>query len=542
MSLHTRLLSGPIGSDARDDRMLERWGTTRSPDEGFAPSALVRRWAMLVRALAIGLPAAALLSGLGGLAVGLDEPTLTGVSLESPGGHVISVDPTSDAWRAGIRVGQLVISQADESDPGGWTLVTADGNLEHGLSESAAAFSRRAGLIPAAIAMLAGLGGLVVASRHRRRAEAVGAVGLAAAAIPFAIIHDPTGGPIIASVALLGTAGWFAHWSSFKIIRAIAVVLAVAICGAALAGRLVGADWTGQVEDFRFDATIVGVLAIGVAGAGLTPASLARRSAALRYLDVAALAAAILLTVAIQQLASPPLVLLVVASAAVLASYRVVRSRARRWIDQVVFAEERERVAIESAESERARLSRELHDDPLQAIAGVILSLERQPDTARERETLRTVASQLRGIATSLHPPVLDDLGLVPAVESLFAETGPVPIELQLENKAGYGRGERPPFEVELASYRIIAEAATNALRHSGCHRILVRGVVSADAVAIDVIDDGRGIHEREVEAALRDGHIGMASMRRRAEAIDAELAHLSGPGTGTTVRLRWIE
>jgi signal transduction histidine kinase len=522
--------------------MLDRLGTTRSVDKGFAPSASLRYGVMLSRALAIGLPTGALLIGLGGLALGLGEPTLTGLSLESPGGHVISVDPTSLAWAAGIRSGQVVVSQADASDVGGWSVVTTSDGIEHGLSQAAAAADLRIGLLPAGAALLAGLLGLAAASRHRRRAESLGTVGLAVSGIPFAVTHDAVAGSIVAAIAVLACAMWVVRWTSSQRIGSFILAAALAVNVVCVIGRLASLEATPQLDSLRFDATLVLAFAIVGIGLGVTPRAFARRSAALRYVDVAAAVSATFLAVFLQLTLSPPAWAPIAALVAAAIGYRGVRNQARRWIDRVVFAEERERAAIESAESERARLSRELHDDPLQALTGVILSLEHQPDTERERETLRAVAGQLRNIATALHPPVLDDLGLVPAVESLFAELGPIPIEIDLTNSAGFGRSDRPPFEVELASYRIIAEAATNALRHSGCHHIVVKGSVSRAEVSIDVVDDGRGIQEREVEAALRDGHLGVASMRRRAEAIDAQLVHLSGPGTGTTVRLRWTE
>jgi signal transduction histidine kinase len=209
-------------------------------------------------------------------------------------------------------------------------------------------------------------------------------------------------------------------------------------------------------------------------------------------------------------------------------------------IDRVFFVEERERISIQAAEDERARLSRELHDDPLQALAGVILQLEHRPEIHAERKTLRDVAAQLRGVATQLHPPVLDDLGLVPAIQSLFAEPGPVEVSVEIENDAGYGRSQRPPADVELAAYRIIAEATGNAIRHSGCQRVIVRGRVGPLDLTIDVVDDGHGVRPREIEDAMRAGHLGVASMRRRAEAIDARLAHESHPERGTVVSLRW--
>jgi signal transduction histidine kinase len=497
---------------------------------------------MLTRILAIGLPTVAVLLGLGGVALGVGEPTMTGLSLEPQGGHVASVDPTSLAYAAGIRAGQRIVDETDASDRGGWSIITEDGAFEHGLSQAAATANARFGLAIAVVAVLPGLLGLAAAARHRRRAETLGTVGLVIATVPFAILHDPIAGPLGATLASLGVAAWLLRWANSRGLARAIFGATIALNVAWLVARFLGLAATPEIESVRLAFTVGLAVVVTAIGIGVTPRAIARRSAAVRYVDVTAAAAGLILAVALQMLLSPPPWAPIVVVAVVLLGYRGGRSEVGRWIDRVVFAEERERVAIASAESERARLSRELHDDPLQALAGVILSLGDQPQTERERETLRTVAGQLRNMATVLHPPVLDDLGLIPAFESLFADPGPVPIELELENGAGYRKADRPPFEVELASYRIIAEAAANAVRHSGCRRIVVRGSVSPGAVSLDVIDDGRGIRERDVEAALREGHLGVASMRRRAEAIDAHLAYVPGPSAGTIVRLRWSE
>lgn len=522
--------------------MVRRLGASLTRGQGFAPSTVLRSGATLWRALAIGLPAAAFLCGVIGVLSGLSEPTLTGLSLESPGGHVLSVDPTSLAWAEGIRAGQVVIRQLEASDPSGWALVTAGADgTEYGVSVRAAMAIARLGLVAALAAMLLGLLGMAAAHRHRRRAEAVGAIGLVLASIPLAAIHDPIGAPIAGTLATAATALWLLRWSAGPIGPA-AVAGAVITIGAWLAAKAATLPATADLESLRFAETAALALVVIAIGLGMTPRAIARRSAALRYVDIAVVGAVLVIAAAVQVSVGPPVWVPVFAIAVASLVYGGLRREVRAWIDRVVFAEERERIAIGSAETERARLSRALHDDPLQALAGVILSLEHRPHTESERETLRTVAGQLRNIATALHPPVLDDLGLVPAVESLFAEAGPIPIELELVNDSCFSRSTRPPFEVELASYRIIAEATTNALRHSGCGRIIVRGSVSQRAVTIDVVDDGCGIRDREVEAAMRQGHLGVASMRRRAEAIDAELAYGPGPGSGTIVALRWSE
>jgi signal transduction histidine kinase len=521
--------------------MDQRVGESLFRRKGFTPSTGAGLSATFGRALGICLPAAALVFGLGGLAIGVGEPTLTGLSLEPPGGHVQSVDPTSLAWAAGIRPGQIVVAQSDAQDPAGWSVITRDGDRDHALTARALAAAGRLSVAGALAATILGLLGLAGAGHHRRRAEFLGTIGLGAAFIPFAVTHDPGGGgAILAFLPGIASAVWLARWSAP---RALAMAILVAFFMVELGwfvARASGSALAADIDNVRFGCTIVVLAGVGAIGAGVTPRALARRSATLRTMDVLAFGVLIAALASLQLVLGPPLWTLVGVLVVVALGYGGLRAVVRRGIDRLIFAEQRERTSIESAESERARLSRALHDDPLQALAGVILSLERQPNTAAERETLRTLAGQLRNIATSLHPPVLDDLGLVPAIESMFAEAGPVPIELDLDNRTGYRPSERAPFEVELATYRIVQEAATNALRHSGCHRIVVRGQVSPDAVSIDVVDDGRGFGERDAEIALRGGHIGLASMRRRAEAIDADLVHVEGQEAGTTVRLRW--
>jgi signal transduction histidine kinase len=520
--------------------MDERVGATLRGDKGFTPSNRLALSATLSRALAFGLPAAAVFAGVIGVLVALAEPALTGVALEPQGVHVQSVDPGSLAWSAGIRPGQTVVSMGASGDPNGWWLITFDGIDEHALRQGAATATARLGIAPATIAVVLGLSGLVAARRHRRRAELLGSLGLFVAWIPLAASHEPTAGPIVGAICAVAGAVWLVRWLDQRRVAGALLTFTVVLDGAAIASRALGDNSAATFESWRFDwaATIAtGLVAIAL---GVTPKAVARRSASLRFVDIAAAVTGLLVISLVQLVAAPPPWLPVLLVASGLVIYRPIRATARTWMDRAIFAEERERAGIESAETERARLSRELHDDPLQSLVGVILRLEERKENAREQETLRAVAGQLRKIAVSLHPPVLDDLGLVPAVESLFAEEGPIPVELELRSTPGFRPADRPPFEVELATYRIIQEAATNAIRHSGCRHILVRGDISPGAVSIDVVDDGRGIRERDIEDALRRGHLGVASMRRRAEAIDARLTHEPASGSGTIVTLRW--
>lgn len=520
--------------------MIRRVGTSLLPRHRIAQPARIRTSATHQRLLATVLPAIAVIAGLGGIAGSFAEPQLTGLSLDTSGTHVRSVVPGSTAWAAGMRGGQSVVLQTDASDEMGWILVTQGDGVEHAVTRGALLATARLGLAPAVLALVIGLFGVASAQRNRRRAETLGAVGLFLAWVPLSASNNLEVGPVVGILACGAAAVWLHRWSGARRTSIIALTVSIILHSVGLLARAGDYEIAAVLDSLRFSWTAVLITAVVAIGLGVTPRALARRSTALRYVDVAAMTALVLVVSAAQIVLSPPIWIPVVGTGIALVGLYQTRGAVRKWIDRVLFAEERERTGIASAEQERARLSRELHDEPLQALVGVILSLEDRPDSVDEREALREVAAQLRHIATSLHPPVLDDLGLVPAVESLFAEMGPVPVDLEIENRAGYNPADRPPFDVELATYRIIQEAATNAIRHSGCRRVVVRGFVRPEELAIDVVDDGRGIRDRELEAALLDGHLGVASMRRRAESIDAQLVHGPGPTTGTKVSLRW--
>jgi two-component system sensor histidine kinase DegS len=230
-----------------------------------------------------------------------------------------------------------------------------------------------------------------------------------------------------------------------------------------------------------------------------------------------------------------------VVSVGVVALYSRWRGIVVGSLDRIFLGDLRERAGIEAIEAERSRVARDLHDEPLQHLAGAIKRLEARPEHAEVTGMLRSVADQLRGVATELHPPVLDDLGLAPSIEFLAArgsEGCQVTVAIAQENE--YAASARPPAAVELAVFRIVQEAVTNAMQHAGCSELLIEGSVSATRIDLRITDDGSGLTGREMNRAMRDGRLGLASMRRRAEAIDAELRIDGRRGKGTTVSLGW--
>jgi len=136
----------------------------------------------------------------------------------------------------------------------------------------------------------------------------------------------------------------------------------------------------------------------------------------------------------------------------------------------------------------------------------------------------------VRRLAVELRPKVLDDFGLVPALERLtsgFAEHTGIAVDLE----AGAITDRLPP-EVETAIYRIVQEALTNVVKHAHARRVSVL-VTRADGRIKTVIeDDGKGFDPRE---ATGDG-VGLIGMRERIELLDGTLAVESSETSGTTV------
>ncbi len=171
----------------------------------------------------------------------------------------------------------------------------------------------------------------------------------------------------------------------------------------------------------------------------------------------------------------------------------------------------------------------------------MIRRLERVPGAAGEAAALRDVAAELRDVATALRPPVLEDLGLAPALadlgETLAAAQPDRDIRVEVDDLAP--GGERLPPDVEVAAFRVVQEAAANALRHSGCRMLAVTGSVAPDAIDLTVADDGSGIDRDTVAGARRRGHFGLDSMRERAEAVDGAVT-IDSSANGVRVRFTW--
>ena len=190
---------------------------------------------------------------------------------------------------------------------------------------------------------------------------------------------------------------------------------------------------------------------------------------------------------------------------------------------------------VAGREEERRRLRRDLHDGVGAALAGARLQLESARDLVADPVAVRMLdaasgaveeaVDDVRRLTEDLRPPALDELGLAGCLIALADRTRTPALEVVVDVV------EPPslPAAVEVACYRIAAEALANAARHAHARRIDVRLTVHDAAVVLEVCDDGAGLPEQR-----RPG-VGTTSMRQRAEELGGHFALDSGPGT--TVR-----
>ena len=204
---------------------------------------------------------------------------------------------------------------------------------------------------------------------------------------------------------------------------------------------------------------------------------------------------------------------------------------------------------IEAQEAERARVARDLHDQIGQGLTSVLLGLRLvdgalavdPPDLgevrARSEEVRDLVVDamdQLRQLAFELRPTVLDDIGLVTALQRLVQDTSArsgLPVALALD---AIDDETRLPPDVETVVYRVVQEALTNVCRHARASRATVEVAGGPDGVRTTVVDDGAGFDPDAVPA----GSLGLTGMRERASLVGGTLQITSAPGAGTGVTL----
>ena len=206
------------------------------------------------------------------------------------------------------------------------------------------------------------------------------------------------------------------------------------------------------------------------------------------------------------------------------------------------------RQVFQIIEEERMRIARDMHDGPAQSMANLVLQAEilerlisRDPamvvqELADFKDDVRSVLDDTRRLIFDLRPMTLDDLGLVPTLRKFvkeFGEKASITTHLRV-----VGEEVRLPGAYEPTLFRIIQEALNNAKKHAQAKTLEVIIAFQAKTVTAIIRDDGIGFDVAATEARLdATKHLGMISMRERADLEKGTLEIRSQVGKGTEIR-----
>ena len=221
------------------------------------------------------------------------------------------------------------------------------------------------------------------------------------------------------------------------------------------------------------------------------------------------------------------------------------------WLRLKLAEKERARQAlleslVDAQEDERGRLARELHDGAGQMLTTLLVRLktmERQADNPALRSGLASTLDmvsetieQVRDLSHRLRPAALEELGLATALRTLVADTveeAGLTAHCQIDPDA-----QALPRSIEVSLYRIAQEALTNVLRHARAKAVDVKLLRRVGAISLWIRDDGHGFNPSMPAASDGARHLGLVSMRERADKVNGTLSVESEPGGGTTIRV----
>ena len=196
---------------------------------------------------------------------------------------------------------------------------------------------------------------------------------------------------------------------------------------------------------------------------------------------------------------------------------------------------------VRAQEDERARLANDIHDDPLQKLVSVKMRVEllrRGGEHLDElnviHDTLRSCIASLRFMLFDLRPPILDERGLAPALERFLDQSG-----LQAAWSVHDDLSSAIDSDMRVILYRIAQEALVNVRKHADATHVSVRLMEDEAGISMRISDDGRGFLLAD-DTGSRPGHLGLGSMRERAEMAGGTCSLFSLPGTGTTLEV-WL-
>lgn len=206
---------------------------------------------------------------------------------------------------------------------------------------------------------------------------------------------------------------------------------------------------------------------------------------------------------------------------------------------------------ISAQEEERKRIARELHDEAGQSLTSLIIGLKLLSQgndleqTKGMAEDLRKVAyltlEDVHRLAVELRPTVLDDMGLVAALERYVTEyrrqQDSVVVDLEVHNQVM----ERLPSEVETNLYRIVQEALTNVAKYAKARNVSIVLEIRPKSVNLIIEDDGVGFDAEQVLSESNQGrqNLGLAGMQERSALLGGTFEIEAEPGRGTTLYVR---
>jgi len=217
-------------------------------------------------------------------------------------------------------------------------------------------------------------------------------------------------------------------------------------------------------------------------------------------------------------------------------------------IDQQKYETDLKKLAgqlIKSIEEERSKIALNLHDEVGQSmivIEGEFTMLEKRVDAGdqemlerikRIRDQIHDLTENVREISYSLHPAMLEDLGLLPTIQwylDKFVRSSGIGITFETA-----GWDERIDQHLSLALYRIVQEALTNVVRHSRAKNVSLKLTKGYPDVIMNVVDDGKGF---DVDTESSRMGLGIVGMRERVNSLNGHFILHSGPGAGTRIRV----
>jgi signal transduction histidine kinase len=207
------------------------------------------------------------------------------------------------------------------------------------------------------------------------------------------------------------------------------------------------------------------------------------------------------------------------------------------------------RRAMTAQEDERKRIAAELHDDTAQTLAALIVGmdtatamLEHSPAAAREqlahlKRSTGRIIEEIDSIIAALRPALLDDLGLLPALQAYAADRLD-PLGVAWEFHVSDDEYHLPPA-TEMALFRVVQEAISNIARHAQAHQVHITVLPEAEGIVVQVSDDGVGFDlSEELDFGRRQLSFGLLGMQERLATVNGRLQIRSSPGQGTQLRI----